>query len=438
MLKQRTIFWFWLPLAFSFLLMIFEGPWIQGIISRQDDAAVQLAAFGLVIGMAVLIETPVITFLAVGSALAQDRQSYHVLSRYVLTVNILLTIVSALLAFTPLLDFYLGTVLDIPQHLIDASRPAMRILVFWTWFIGYRRLHQGILINSNRTQTITVGTFLRLVASVGIAFGLGAWGQLSGVVIAAWSLMGSVTVEMIYVHIISRPDVARLKSKPSVEGGRAPLSIQHVMRFHFPLAITSIMSWLVLPLTQRALAQADNAVDVLAAYPVIFSIMMIMRSGGIAWQEAVIALNRGEAERQALQTFTRSLGLGTSLIFLLFSASPLITLYSRTVLGVPEHLVPLIVTGCLFATLLPLFSTMQSYLRALLMGQDDTNPIYQAMGIGFTITVGSLFGGIWLGLAAIPVAITALTVGMAMELAFLRWRLGELTPVLIPFYARES
>ena len=68
MLTQRKILWFWLPLAFSFLLMIFEGPWIQGVIARQQDAALQLAAFGLVIGMAVLIETPVIMFLAVGSA----------------------------------------------------------------------------------------------------------------------------------------------------------------------------------------------------------------------------------------------------------------------------------------------------------------------------------------------------------------------------------
>lgn len=420
MLTQRKIFWFWLPLVFSFMLMIFEGPWIQGVISRQADAEIQLAAFGLVVGMAVLIETPVIMFLAVGSALARDKQSYEVLSRYVLIVNILLTILSALMAFTPLLDLYLGVVLDIPQTLIDETRPAMVVLVFWTWFIGYRRFHQGILINHDRTRTITIGTFIRIIASASVALSLGLWGQVSGTVIGAWSLMAAVTVEMIYVHIISRQDVEKLKAKP-ISRDKAPLTMQGVLRFHLPLAITAVMSWFILPMTQRALAQADNAVDVLAAYPIIFSIMMIMRSGGISWQEAVIALNKGEIERRALQRFTLTLGLSSSLALLIFAATPIITFYTKTILGVPEHLIPLIITGSLFAIFIPLFSTLQSYFRALLMNKDDTNPIYQAMMLGFAITISALFGGIWLGFAAIPVAITALTIGVGAELLYL-WR----------------
>lgn len=420
MLTQRKILWFWLPLAFSFMLMIFEGPWIQGVMSRQDDPALQLAAFGLVVGMAVLIETPVIMFLAVGSALAHDKQSYEVLSRYVLIINILLTILSALIAFTPLLDLYLGTVLDIPQTLIDITRRPMAILVLWTWFIGYRRLHQGILINADRTQTITIGTFIRLITSATVAFSLGFWGKVSGAEIGAWSLIWAVFVEMIYVHIVSRPVVEKLNSKIDLQG-REPLTMEKVMRFHMPLAVTAAMSWFVLPMTQRALAQADNAVNVLAAYPIIYSIMMIMRSGGISWQEAVIALNKGDEERKALQKFTVSMGITTSVILLLFAISPLIKFYTETVLGVPEHLISLIVVGSLFATFVPLLSTFQSYFRALLMGKDDTSPIYQAMMLGFVITIVALFGGIYLGFAAIPVAITALTIGITVELLYL-WR----------------
>lgn len=434
MLTQRKIFWFWLPLAFSFMLMIFEGPWIQGVISRQEDAALQLAAFGLVVGMAVLIETPVIMFLAVGSALVRDKQSYEVLSRYALIVNILLTILSALMAFTPLLDLYLGVVLDIPKELINETRPAMVILLFWTWFIGYRRYHQGILINHGRTQTITIGTFLRIITSAGVAFTLGFWGQVSGAVIGAWSLMAAVTVEMIYVHIVSRPEVEKLKAIPTAHD-KKPLTMQGVMQFHLPLAITAMMSWFILPMTQRALAQADNAVDVLAAYPIIFSIMMMMRAGGISWQEAVIALNKGEAERQALRKFTRTLGLSTSILLLLFAASPLITIYTKTILGVPEHLIPLIIMGSLFAVFIPLFSTLQSYLRALLMSKDNTNPIYQAMMIGFFITISALFGGISMGFAAIPVAISALTIGVAVELLVL-WRALVQTQSFVPAIAK--
>lgn len=420
MLKQRTIFWFWLPLAFSFMLMIFEGPWIQGVISRQDDAALQLAAFGIVVGLAVLIETPVINFLAVGSALAHDKQSYEALSRYVLIVNILLTILSALFAFTPLLDLYLGGILNIPQSLIEEARPAMLILIPWTWFIGYRRFHQGILINHGRTNTITIGTFIRIIASASVALSLGLWGEVSGAVIGAWSLLAAVFIEMIYVHIISRSDVEKLKSKER-SSDKVPVTMQGVMRFHLPLAATAVMSWFILPMTQRGLAQADNAVEVLAAYPVIFSIMMVMRAGGIAWQEVVIALNKSQEHQIALQKFTLYLGFGTSALMIMFSVSPLITIYLRNILGVPENLIPLVIIGSIFASFMPLGSTLQSYFRALLMGVDNTNPIYQAMLIGFGITIATLWIGLWMGSPPIPTAVIALSIGVASELIYL-WR----------------
>lgn len=420
MITQRKIFWFWLPLAFSFMLMIFEGPWIQGVISRQDDAALQLAAFGVVVGLAVLIETPVINFLAVGSALAKDKQSYEVLSRYALIVNILLTILSALFAFTPLLDWYLGGILDIPPELIEEARPAMVVLVLWTWFIGYRRLHQGILINHGRTNTITIGTFIRIIVSASVALSLGLFSSFSGVVIGAWSLLSAVLIEMIYVHFISRQDVEILNNIPRPKD-KAPLTMQGVMRFHLPLAATAIMSWFILPMTQRGLAQADNAVEVLAAYPVIFSLMMIMRAGGIAWQEVVIALNKSKENMLALRKFTMVLGFGSSAVMIIFSASPLITVYLRDVLDVPSNLIPLIITGTIFASFMPLGSTLQSYFRALLMGEDNTNPIYQAMMVGFVITIGTLWIGLWLGMPAIPTAVIALSIGVASELIYL-WR----------------
>jgi len=41
----RTIFWFWMPLAFSMLLMTIEGPWMQAVIGRRPDPTLQLAAF---------------------------------------------------------------------------------------------------------------------------------------------------------------------------------------------------------------------------------------------------------------------------------------------------------------------------------------------------------------------------------------------------------
>lgn len=417
--KLRTIFWFWVPLAFSWLLMTFEGPWIQGVISRKADPELQLAAFGLVMSLSITIEAPVIMFLAVGSALTRDRQSYRVLWWYMMAVNVLVTVVAALMAFTPLLDLYLGGLLGIPQNIIDATRPGMVIMIFWSAFIGYRRFHQGLLIRNGRTNTIGTGTIIRIVASAGVAFGLGAWSDLPGAVIGGYSLMAAVLVEMIYVHIIVKPDVEALPDKRKKPEDN--LTFLKILRFHLPLAVTSLMTLLIRPVLESGIANSSEAEQGLAAFPVIFSILLVMRSGGLAWQEVVIALSTSEREVFSLRRFTWFLSLGMSGFMTIFALTPLIDVYVGTILDVPEALHPLIVAGTIFAAAVPFITAWQSYFRALLMRIDNTAPIYQGMIVGFVFTVGVLWGGLQIGLPAIPVASAALSVGIAIELLYL-WR----------------
>ena len=93
----------------AWLMMTLEGPWIQGVISRKPDSEDgQLAAFGLVFSLSVLIETPIIMLLATSNALSRDRQSFRLLWRFMFAINVVITTIAVLMAFTPLLDLYLG------------------------------------------------------------------------------------------------------------------------------------------------------------------------------------------------------------------------------------------------------------------------------------------------------------------------------------------
>lgn len=157
----RQVLVFWLPLALSWLLMTFEGLLIQGVIGRKPDAETQLAAFGLLFSLSVLIETPVIMLLATSNALSRDRQSFRTLWRFMMGVNIVVVAIAALIAFTPLLDIYLGALLNVPDQIIEATRPGMKIMILWGGFIGYRRFHQGVMIRAGNTRYIAYGTSLR-------------------------------------------------------------------------------------------------------------------------------------------------------------------------------------------------------------------------------------------------------------------------------------
>lgn len=417
-MKLRTIFWFWVPLAFSWLLMTFEGPWIQAVISRKADPELQLAAFGLVMSLSVTIEAPVIMFLAVGSALTRNAQSYRLLWRYMMLVNVLITIVAALFAFTPLLDAYLGGLLGVPQDIVDAARIGMVIMIMWSALIGYRRFHQGMLIKRGRTRSIGIGTVIRIAASASVAFGLGIASELPGVAIGALSLISAVLVEAIYVHIIMQPDIAAINAT-KLKADEAPLTYRRILRFHLPLAFTSILTLLVRPVIERGLATAPEPEIALAAFPVIFSIILVARSGGLAWQEVVISLGDDEANMPALTRFTWILGLTTSALLVLLAFTPALNFYTQTLLGVPESLLPSIALGTSLAIALPLFTALQSYIRARLMLNDTTSPIYQGMGVGFVLTALIVWVGIQAELPAIAVASIAMTGGITAELAFL-------------------
>ena len=398
--------------------MTFEGPWIQGVISRKPDSETQLAAFGLIFSLSVLIETPIIMLLATSSALSRNRHAYKILWRFMMAINILVTLIALLMAFTPLLDVYLDTLLNIPPHIIEATRPGMQIMVLWSAFIGYRRFHQGILIRFGHTRYIGYGTIIRIVVSGGVAIGLGAITQIAGGVIGALSLIFAVGIESIYTYFVSRKDVNHLLEIPLSKNLKA-LTYHDVLKFHAPLAATSIISLLIRPFIERGLASLPDATQALAAWPIIFSIMLVMRSGGMAYQEVVISMNQSQQHHTILRGFTIRLGMSLTILMMVFAFTPLIDIYNNVILDVPENLRGLVLLGVQSAVALPLLTTLQSYVRALLMLAEKTSVIYQAMIIGFIVTTVTVWGAISWGLHGILAASLGLTLGQIIELLFL-------------------
>ena len=417
-MTYRKVLIFWLPLALAWLLMTMESAWIQGVISRKPDAETQLAAFGLMFSLSILIETPIIMLLATSNALSRDRQSFRLLWRFMLALNLLITIVAVLMAFTPLLDLYLGGMLQIPPHIVEATRPGMKIMVLWGAFIGFRRFYQGIIIRYGATRFVGYGTLLRVLVSGGVAMGLGAITTIAGTQLGALALILAVIAEALYTYRVSRPQVQQVLATPR-PAEKAPLSFGQATRFHVPLAITSLITMLVHPAIERGLASMPDAAQSLAAWPMILSIMLMMRAGGMAYQEVVISLNESEHNHRLLRGFTLGMGCGLSAFMLLFSTTPMINFYLSTLLGVTADLHELVIIGAQAGFLLPLLTTLHSYFRALLMLSNRTAAIYQAITLGFALTAIIVWGGIALGLHGILAASLGLTLGQLFELSFL-------------------
>jgi progressive ankylosis protein len=142
-MRQRDIFWFWLPLFASWLLMTAEGPIISAAINRLPNEVIMLAAYGIVVSLSVTIESPIINMLATSTALVKDRPSFLLVRRFTIHWAIGLTVVAALVAFTPLFEVVVMDWLEAPPVVAAWVRPGMQIMTFWTAAIAWRRFLQG-------------------------------------------------------------------------------------------------------------------------------------------------------------------------------------------------------------------------------------------------------------------------------------------------------
>jgi hypothetical protein len=88
LLTTQRVFRTWWPLAGSWLLMSLELPALSAVVARLPNPAVNLAAYGgVVFPLALIIESPIIMFLAASTALSKDWASFARLRRYMHTIG---------------------------------------------------------------------------------------------------------------------------------------------------------------------------------------------------------------------------------------------------------------------------------------------------------------------------------------------------------------
>jgi hypothetical protein len=419
-MTRRHIFWLWFPLALSMTFMMLEGPAVQGAIARLEGPALNLAAFGFVLSIQLILESPVIMLVSTAIALATDAQSYRALRQFVLWLTVGLTLLVAAVAWTPLFDLVGGGVLGMPAPIVAAGRPAMQIMLFWIAAIGWRRFYQGILVRYGQTKYVSLGTALRLASEVTVAVGLAVWGRVSGASVGALALMVGVTVEAGVIYLMVRGCVREnLLSKTT---SASPLTLKTILRFHLPLAATSLLALVAQPMTSAALARLAMPRNTLAAWPVVFSTLLVMRGWGMALQETTIAQAKDPRALAPLRGFTLLVAAATSGATALLAFTPLIDLYLRSVLGLAPELVGLARAGVQLALLLPALTAMSSWLRGLLAAAGSTEGVYWGMLINLVTNAVALVVGVTLRLPGVPVAALGLTLAMAMEFLYLQHR----------------
>ncbi len=383
----------WWPLAASWLLMTAEMPLMSAAIARLPDAKVNLAAWGVVFSISVLIQAPSAMLLAASTALSRDWPSYLLLRRFMVSLGLLLTALHLLLAFTPLYDLVVVTMIGAPTEIIEPARLGLMMMVPWSWSTAYRRFGQGVLIRFDSSRVVVWGSLLRLGLD-GLVLAIGyRWGGLPGIAVATAAIIVGVIGEAVYTAVRVRP-VLRSKLKPAVPLG-SPLTPGDLLRFYAPLAVTVWLTFLVQPLISAALSRMPAPLESLAVWPVLMGLVNIWQSAGFGYNETVIALLDEPQAIRPLRRFTRLLFFTLTLLLAVMAVTPLATFWFDRVAGLPDGLVTLARFGLGIAVFLPGLRTLQSWYQGNIVYSRQTRSITESVVL-FLVTGGAI---LWAGIA---------------------------------------
>jgi hypothetical protein len=385
-------------------------------LARVPDAEVELAAYGAVLAVSLLIEAPVIPLLHAANALGGDGPSRRLVFRFMVAVGAGCGLVHAAVALTPLYSTVFAGWLGLPGPVVRAARAAMACMIPWSPAIAWRRYFQGILIRRGATRPVGVGTVTRTAtAGLVLAAGLLLRPEL-GVAVGGLALAAGVTAEGAFITHAAR----NLPPAPDAPGAGAGLSLRRLLAFYVPLGLTNAVSFLGRTLAAAELARGLLPVASLAAWPVAYSALLLVQGPVTMTQQLVIAAPDGTGDHQ-LWRFTMAVGAAAAA-----AVAGLLPggfgLYLTRAVGVHGTVLSLALDVLLILAGLPLLLAQQQYWQGLLVRARATWAVIAGSSANLAAMAASGFLAVarlpWPGVDAVA---AATLVGFAAELAVLAW-----------------
>jgi len=407
----KKVFFFWLPLAATWIMMSIEGPYLAALIARSTEPKFNLAAYGVAYSLALIIEAPIIMIMSASIALVKEKQSFKKLKSYTYTLNGLLTAIMLILVIPEVFYFITEDLIGLPSNVSGLTHIATIILIPWPGAIGYRRFYQGLLIKHNYTRRVAYGTIIRLISMSLSALLLYIWGSVEGVIIGAAALSFGVIMEAAAIRIMVKDVIKKINQNDDTP--KQALTYKEISNFYYPLALTSLIGLGVQPVVTFFVGQSRMAVESLAVLPVVTSFVFIFRALGLSYQEVVIALIGEKREGiKLLMKFAVVLSGVLVSILVLFAFTPLSDFWFITVSGLSTPLADFSKLPLMIMFFFPALTVLISIQRGVLVSTKNTKPITVGTITEFSSIVISLFIFInYLGLVGAVAATIAFVVG---------------------------
>jgi hypothetical protein len=231
----------------------------------------------------------------------------------------------------------------------------------------------------------------------------------SGVIIATVTFTTGILAEAIYSGLRLRPILPELRSAPSTDN---LITLRAFSKFYVPLVMTSLLMILVQPMGTAALSRMANPLVSLAVWPVLYSLIILWSSAGMAFTEAVVILLEQPRSVTALHNFTMRMATIFVGLLLLMNVTPLAQLWFENIAALPAEMAPTASWSLWIILLLPGLAFLQSWYTGTLVNVRQTRGITESVAASLIVHGGILYAGVlWGGAPGIYVGIVGLVAG---------------------------
>jgi len=215
-----------------------------------------------------------------------------------------------------------------------------------------------------------------------------------------------------------------------------PVTLGNFTRFYVPLVMTSLLMIIVQPMATAALSRMPQPLESLAVWPVVYSLIILWTSAGMAFTEAVVVLLDEPRAVYALQAFTLRMGTIMIGLLLLMNVTPLANLWFQNIAALPPEMSPIAGWSLWVGILMPGLAFLQGWYTGALVNVRQTRGITESVTASLVIHGAILYVGVVVGtLPGVYVGIVGLVAGHIARTAWLWYRMRGAMPHLT---ARES
>ena len=414
---------FWLPLALMWIVMALEMPVINSFVARMPNPKENLAVFGVVFSLALIIEGPIIQMLSAATAVATHYNNYKRLLNFMHSAAVILTLVHLICALPPVFYFIASNLLNIDSYLIPAAQKAFIFMLPWTASIGYRRMWQGVLIQNGRTVAVTLSMLLRMSVTCGVVITGFYTGLIPGSLIAAVSLTTGVMGGALFALLFARKTIKSMKFSDNMQPA---IAYRKLLVFYLPLALTSFITMANRPVLTAGIGRASDPLESLAAWPVIISFMFLFQGFPLSFQETAISLMKNRKNIPRLKNFVTGLSLFTLIFYTAVIYSPLKKMILKDVMGLKDELIDLAMLPLSILMVLTLLTGLIAWLRAVNIKKGTTVNLASAVFTNFITLFSSVFLlNMFFNLNGAVLAAVSYTVSICAEALFLVIKTGK-------------